>query len=109
MAIVPTRVMTVKFSVALSAEQLLRLDAAVRAAGVSRSGYVREHLENHLSIYVAKPSLQGPGLDEGVGTYVKKIDVILSSLENLKHLDEIVEIEKTHRSRFVREFIDSIC
>jgi metal-responsive CopG/Arc/MetJ family transcriptional regulator len=108
MAIVPTRVMTVKFSVALSAEQLLRLDAAVRAAGVSRSRYVREHLENHLSTYVAKPSLQGPGLDEGAGTYVKKISVGLSSLENLKQLDEIVEIEKTQRSRFTREFIDSL-
>ena len=57
---------------------------------------------------MAKPSLQGPGLDEGVGTYVKKIDVILSSLENLKHLYEIVEIEKTQRSRFVREFINSL-
>ena len=97
-----------EFSVALSAEQLLRLDAAVRIAGTSRSGYVREHLENHLSTYVAKPSLQGPGIDEGAGTYVKKISVRLSSSVNLEHLDEIVEIENTHRSRFVREFIDAL-
>ncbi len=97
-----------KFSVALSTEQLLRLDAAVRIAGTSRSGYVREHLENHLSTYVTKPSLQGPSIDEGAGTYVKKISVNLSSSENLEHLDEVVEIENTHRSRFVREFIDSL-
>jgi len=109
MVTIPAIIMSVYFSVALSAEQLLRLDAAVRIAGTSRSGYVREHLENYLSTYVAKPSLQGPGIDEGAGTYVKKIGVGLSSLENLKHLGEIVELEGTHRSRFVREFIDSIC
>ena len=97
-----------KFSVALSAEQLLRLDAAKNRAGVSRSRFVREALEAHISSYVVKPSLQGPGIDMGAGTYVKKIGVYLSSVANLEHLQEIIDAENIPRSRFVREFIDSL-
>ena len=99
----------VKFSVALSVEQLQRLDAAKNRAGVPRSQFVREALEAHISSRETKPSLSGPGIDEGAGKYVKKISVNLSSSVNLEHLDETVEAERTYRSRFVREFIDSIC
>ena len=64
-------------------------------------------LESHIARIKAKPNLSGPGPDKGVGTYVKKIAVTLSSSHNLEHLDEIVESQNTSRSRYVREFIDS--
>ena len=96
------------FSVVLSINQLKRLDRANNLAGEpSRSAFVREALESHISKRKAKPSLSGPGLDKGVGTYVKKISITLSSSYDLEYLDEIVEVENTTRSRFVREFIDS--
>jgi len=96
------------FSVVISIEQLKRLDRAKNLAGESsRSAFVRDALESHIARRKAKPNLSGPGLDKGVGTYVKKIGITLSSSNNLEFLDEIVDSENTSRSRFVREFIDS--
>ena len=97
------------FSVVISIEQLKRLDRAKNLAGEpSRSSFVRNALESHIARIKAKPNLSGPGPDKGVGTYVKKIAVTLSSSHNLEHLDEIVESQNTSRSRYVREFIDSL-
>jgi metal-responsive CopG/Arc/MetJ family transcriptional regulator len=96
------------FSVVISIEQLKRIDRAKNLAGESsRSAFVRDALESHIARRMAKPNLSGPGLDKGVGTYVKKIGITLSSSNNLEFLDEIVDSENTSRSRFVREFIDS--
>ena len=96
------------FSVVISIEQLIRLDRAKNLAGEhSRSSFVRNALESHIARIRAKSNLSGPGPDKGVGTYVKKIAVTLSSSHNLEHLDEIVESQNTSRSRYVREFIDS--
>ena len=97
------------FSVVISIEQLKRLDRAKNSAGESsRSSFVRSALESHIAGIKAKPNLSGAGPDKGVGTYVKKITVTLSSGHNLDHLDEIVDSVNTSRSRYVREFIDSV-
>jgi len=96
------------FSVVISIEQLKRLDRAKNLAGESsRSAYVRDALEPYIAKRKTKPNLSGPSQDKGIGTYVKKIGISLSSSNNLAHLDEIVDAENTSRSRFVREFIDS--
>ena len=97
------------FSVVLSIEQLEGLDRAKNLSGESsRSAYVRETLESHISSRKIKPRLSRQETDKGFGSYIKKISVTLSSDNNLKHLDEIVEVENTTRSRFVREFIESL-
>jgi len=97
------------FSVVLSIEQLEGLDRAKNLSGESsRSAYVRETLEYHISSRKIKPRLSRQENDKGFGSYIKKISVTLSSDNNLKHLDEIVELENTTRSRFVREFIESL-